>query len=94
MTLRAEWDIKSIIFIMTYKELDMEFAFMHVKSHQDNKTAIASLSLKLHLNVEADCLATEYTAKEHMCQPIVKLFPSAKNQGGIHDTKTATGHPI
>jgi hypothetical protein len=33
---------------------------MHVKSHQDDKTPAASLSLKTWLYIEADHLAAEY----------------------------------
>jgi hypothetical protein len=45
ITLWAEWDNKSFILTM-YKELKLQFVFMHVKSHQDDKTPAASLSLK------------------------------------------------
>jgi hypothetical protein len=49
VTLRAEWDIELMI--------DSNF-FMHVKSHQDDKTPMSSLSLESRLNVEANRLAT------------------------------------
>ncbi len=54
VNLQAEWDIESVI-PTVYKELARTFVFMHVKSHQDDDTPVASLSL-----VEADQLATEY----------------------------------
>jgi hypothetical protein len=51
--LRAEWDLESVI-LQEYWETGIQFVFMHVKSHQDDSTAITNLSLETRLNVEAD----------------------------------------
>jgi hypothetical protein len=53
VSLGADWDIESVI-LQTYKELGIKFTFQHVKSHQDEDTAVRDLLLKSHLNVEAD----------------------------------------
>jgi hypothetical protein len=53
VTLRAEWDIESVI-LSVLKETQIRFAFVHVKSHQDDDTPTTRLSLESHLNVEAD----------------------------------------
>jgi hypothetical protein len=53
ITLWAEWDIESVI-LTEYKALNMQFVFMHVKSHQDDDAKVASLSLESRLNVKAD----------------------------------------
>jgi hypothetical protein len=67
MTLHAEWD--------------MNFAFVHVlKSHQDDDTPTAGLTLKSRLNVEAERLATEYMQEDPICRPHAALFLSAKAQ--------------
>jgi hypothetical protein len=44
---------------MTYKDLAITFLFTHVKSHQDDNTAVAGLSLETYLNMEADQFAME-----------------------------------
>jgi hypothetical protein len=64
VTLHAEWDIESVI-LTTYKELDLKFSFLHVKSHQDDAVPVESLTLETQLNVEADRLATEYLQEDH-----------------------------
>ena len=78
VTLRAEWDIESVILQM-YKTIGLSFVFMHVKSHQDDAGPVAGLSLEARLNVEADLLASEYL-QEALHTPIVPLFPMAKCQ--------------
>jgi hypothetical protein len=65
VTLQAEWGTESVI-LTTYKELNMNFAFLRVKSHQDNDTLEINLSLESCLNVEADQLATEYKQEDQM----------------------------
>jgi hypothetical protein len=57
ITLRAEWDIESVI-LAEHRKLGMQFIFQHVKSHQDDEADLESLSLDSRLNVEADKLAT------------------------------------
>jgi hypothetical protein len=52
VTLRAKWDVESIILDM-YRELGLNFNLKHVKSHQDDDTPTANLSLESRLNVEA-----------------------------------------
>jgi hypothetical protein len=79
MTLRAEWDIESVI-LKLYKELEIKFTFMHVKSHQDDEMPTANLSLESRLNVKADWLATAYMQEDLTCRPVVALFPTAKVQ--------------
>jgi hypothetical protein len=79
VTLQAEWDIESII-LTTYKELDINFTFMHVKSHQDDDGPLKNLSLETRMNVEANKLATEYLQEAHPKHPITLLFPTAKCQ--------------
>jgi hypothetical protein len=76
VTLRAEWDVNSLI-LTIYKELGMQFDFVHVKSHQDDETPVASLSLESRLNVEVDCLATKYMKEDTQRWPLVDLFPLA-----------------
>jgi hypothetical protein len=67
VTLRAEWDIIKSVILATYKELNMKFIFMHVKSHhQDDDTPTANISLESCLNMEADCLATSYMQEDPM----------------------------
>jgi hypothetical protein len=79
VTLRSEWDIESVI-LDTYKALNIHFVFVHVKSHQDDDTPAANLSLASRLNVKADRLATEYMKEDPIRRPIAALFPSAKAQ--------------
>jgi hypothetical protein len=55
VTLRVEWDIK---------ELKMTFVSLHVKSHQDNDTPTANLTLQNRLKLEAGCLATKYMQED------------------------------
>jgi hypothetical protein len=99
VTLWAEWDIESVIVSM-YKELDMLFMFMHVKSHQDDVApTAASLSLESRLNVEADRLAAEFMKEDLTRQLIKELFLSAKAQilikdASIHDMRYPKGHLI
>jgi hypothetical protein len=78
VTLRSEWDLESVIIDM-YKQLDIPFMFLHVKSHQDDDGPVESLSLKAQLNVQADELATKalHDAPTHNR---VELFPTAKCQ--------------
>jgi exonuclease III len=92
VTLRAEWDIESVI-LSTYKELSLNFSFVHVKSHQDDGALVANLSLELRLNVEADCLATEYMSEDKTRRPIVELFPTAKAQLIIKTTSVTRKLP-
>jgi hypothetical protein len=87
VALRAEWDIKSVILrdiksvILTlHKELNVQFKFVHIKSHQDNNTPVVRLSLELRLNVEADLLVTKYMLEDQARRPTVLLLPSAKAQ--------------
>ena len=40
VTLRAEWDIESVI-LEAYRAITGTFAFTHVKSHQDGSTPLA-----------------------------------------------------
>jgi hypothetical protein len=56
--LRAEWNIESMI-LQYYKELAINFTFLHIKSHQDNHGPVTNLTLESRLNVEADRLDTE-----------------------------------
>jgi hypothetical protein len=63
-----------------YKELNVDFTFLKVKSHQDDDVPVASLSLETQLNVEADKLATEFLQANKPRQPIALLFPLAKCQ--------------
>jgi hypothetical protein len=63
-----------------HRELNMTFVYTHVMSHQDDDTETANLSLESRLNVEADCLATEYMQEDLQRRPVVALFPSAKAQ--------------
>jgi hypothetical protein len=84
MTLRAEWDIELVILAMC-KELDIKFTCMHVKSHQDDETPTANISLESRLNVEADRLATAYMQEDLTCGPVAALFPSARVQLIIKD---------
>jgi hypothetical protein len=84
VTLRAEWDIESVI-LEQLTELNMKFIFFHVHSHQDDEIPLANLSLESRLNVEADRLATEYMQEDHIRRPQVALFPSAKAQLLIND---------
>ena len=79
VTLRAEWDIESVI-LKLYQELEINFTFMHVKSHQDDETPTANLSLESRLNVETDRLATAYMQEDLTRRPVVALFPTAKVQ--------------
>jgi hypothetical protein len=79
VTLRSEWDIESVI-LDTYKELGLQFTFLHVKSHQDDDGPVSGLSLEAQLNVEADLLATEYLKETDTNRPIALLFPTAKCQ--------------
>jgi hypothetical protein len=37
VTLRTEWDIESVI-LTFHKELNVQFDFVHIKSHQDDTT--------------------------------------------------------
>jgi hypothetical protein len=84
VTLRAEWDVEMVI-LMMHKELGLNFLFMHVKSHQDNATPVASLSLESRLNVEVDHFWTEYyMTEDKTLRPTVELFPSAKAWLIIH----------
>jgi hypothetical protein len=76
VTLQAKWDIESVI-LQNYKELAINFTFMHIKSHQDDDGPVANLSLETHLNVEADRLTTKYLQAGKSGQPIALLFPSA-----------------
>jgi hypothetical protein len=79
VTLGAEWDVESVI-LTIYKELGIQFDFVHVKSHQDDETLVTRLSLDLRLNVEADRLATKYMKEDTQRRPLVDLFPSAQAQ--------------
>jgi hypothetical protein len=79
VTLRAEWDIQSVI-LSVYKTIDIQFEFLHVKSHQDDDGPLDSLSLETRLNVEADRLATAYLQQQNPRLPIALLFPTAKCQ--------------
>ncbi len=92
VTLRAEWDIESVI-LDVLKELKMTFQFIHVKSHQDDETPLATLTLEARLNVEADRLATEYMQEDHIRRPTVALFPSAKAQFLIQDVSVTRKIP-
>ena len=88
VTLRAEWDIESVILDL-HKQLNMRFAFKHVKSHQDDNPQ-ATLTLETRLNIEADRLATEYMTEDETHRPTVTLFPTAKAQliiGGVSVTR-------
>jgi hypothetical protein len=53
VTLRAEWDIESVI-LSTYRDLAMQFSFLHVYSHQDDDAPAETLPLETRLNIEAD----------------------------------------
>ncbi len=85
VTLRAEWDVESVILVDLLRDLKLNFEYTHIKSHQDDGTAIANLSLESRLNVEADRLATEYMQEDLTRRPKVALFPSAKAQLLIHN---------
>jgi hypothetical protein len=95
VTLSSEWDIESVI-LDIYKAIKTWFVFVHVKSHQDDKIPLASLSLESRLNVEADRLATEYMQEDPIRRPHAALFPSAKAQQiikrVIHHMKASTSH--
>jgi hypothetical protein len=71
----------------------MQFAFVHVMSHQDEGTPVANLPLESRLNVEADRLATEYMQEDPTRRPIVALFPSAKAQLIIQDASVTRKIP-
>jgi hypothetical protein len=45
ITLRAEWDIESVI-IDVYHRIGWKFTFQHVKSHQDDSIPIRDLPLE------------------------------------------------
>ena len=74
VTLRAEWDIESVI-LETYKELAINFVFLHIKSHQDDDSVVSSLLLASQLNVEADRLTTDFLQENEPRKPIALLFP-------------------
>ena len=78
VTLRPEWDLESVI-TDTYKQLGIDFEFMHVKSHQDDDGPVADLTLEAQLNVQADTLATA-ALQEASTHRKVALFPTAKCQ--------------
>ncbi len=92
VTLRAEWDIESVI-LNLYQELEINFTFMHVKSHQDDETTTANLSLESRLNVEADRLATAYMQEDLTRRPVVTLFPTAKVQPIIQEASVTRRIP-
>jgi hypothetical protein len=92
VTLRAEWDVESVI-LQKYKELGIQFTFMHVKSHQDDTRDIRNLPLKSRLNVEADRLATAYMVEDIQRRPTVNLFPSAKAQLLINNSSVTRKLP-
>jgi hypothetical protein len=75
VTLQAEGVIELVILQTTYKELEINFMFMHVKSCQDHDGPVANLSLETRLNVEADRLATEYLQADEPQRPIPNYFP-------------------
>jgi hypothetical protein len=79
VTLRAEWDIESVI-LQTYQELEINFTFMHVKSHQDDNNPVANLFLETRFQEEADQLATEYLQSDKPRQAIALPFLTAKCQ--------------
>jgi hypothetical protein len=78
VTLRAEWDIESVI-ITTYNAIGWKFSFEHVRSHQDKAIPVDDLPEEVQLNVEADRLATEFL-EDSEYQGRAGLFPSAKCQ--------------
>jgi hypothetical protein len=84
ITLRAEWDIESVI-LMLYKELNIHLIFKHVKIYQDHNAPAEGLSVESCLNIEANRLATEYMQEDKTRQLIVALFPSAKAHLIIND---------
>jgi hypothetical protein len=78
VTLRAKWDIESLI-LDFYRQLGWQFQFTHVRSHQDDSIPLCNLPMEAQQNVEADRLATEFlTVAKYAGR--ASLFPSAKCQ--------------
>jgi hypothetical protein len=81
------------VILTDYKALKMAFVFKHVKSHQDDKTAVASLSFESRLNVKADRLATAYMVEDPTRRPKALLFESAAAQFLIKDVSVTQKLP-
>jgi hypothetical protein len=94
ITLRAEWDVESVILTLQ-QELNLRFEYVHVKSHHDNSTPMHGLSLEVRLtNVEADRLTTEYMTEDKERRPTVSLFLSVKAQLIINDDSVTRKLPL
>jgi hypothetical protein len=83
-----------LLILEVLTELQMKFLFIHVKSHQDDETPMANLSLDSRLNVEADRLVTKYMQEDLVRRPpTVNLFSSAKVQFLIKDVSVTRKIP-
>jgi hypothetical protein len=92
ITLRAEWDIESVI-LDVHRRIGWKFEFKHVNSHQDDSIPLRDLPLDVQLNVEADRLATDYLETSQSAGR-ASLFPTAKCQLLIDDETVSRKLPL
>ena len=74
--LQADWDI--LVEICHALEKRPGLTFQHIKGHQDRKTQYSRLSLLAQLNVDADCLASDYQEEYGSARPQVLMTPRTR----------------
>jgi hypothetical protein len=83
--LSSDFDLESGI-LDIIATLGISFQYLHIKSHQDDKTAVHLLPWAAQMNVHADALATDYLDNYADPSKLVPFIPASQASLTIHGT--------